>query len=37
VFPHGNALNNILRKIGFIEVENKPQTFGVATIYSATK
>ncbi len=37
VFPHGEALNNILRKIGFIEVENKPQTFGVATIYTATK
>lgn len=37
VFPHGEALNNILRKIGFIEVKNKPQTFGVATIYIATK
>lgn len=37
VFPHGKALNNILKKIGFIEVENMPQTFGVATIYSATK
>ncbi|QIE60424.1 bifunctional demethylmenaquinone methyltransferase/2-methoxy-6-polyprenyl-1,4-benzoquinol methylase UbiE [Rasiella rasia] len=37
VFPHGDALNNILRKIGFIEVENKPQTFGVATIYTASK
>ncbi|MDB2606564.1 bifunctional demethylmenaquinone methyltransferase/2-methoxy-6-polyprenyl-1,4-benzoquinol methylase UbiE [Zobellia sp.] len=37
VFPHGNAFNNILRKIGFIEVENKPQTFGVASIYAATK
>jgi demethylmenaquinone methyltransferase/2-methoxy-6-polyprenyl-1,4-benzoquinol methylase len=37
VFPYGESLNNILRKIGFIEVENKPQTFGVATIYSATK
>jgi len=37
VFPHGEALNNILKKIGFIEVENKPQTFGVATIYTATK
>ena len=37
VFPHGEALNNILRKNGFIEVKNKPQTFGVATIYSATK
>ncbi|MFT7072625.1 bifunctional demethylmenaquinone methyltransferase/2-methoxy-6-polyprenyl-1,4-benzoquinol methylase UbiE [Patiriisocius sp. Uisw_017] len=37
VFPHGEALNNILKKIGFIEVQNKPQTFGVATIYTATK
>jgi demethylmenaquinone methyltransferase/2-methoxy-6-polyprenyl-1,4-benzoquinol methylase len=37
VFPHGEALNNILKKIGFIEVKNMPQTFGVATIYSATK
>jgi demethylmenaquinone methyltransferase/2-methoxy-6-polyprenyl-1,4-benzoquinol methylase len=37
LFPFGNELNNILRKSGFIEVENKPQTFGVATIYTATK
>lgn len=37
VFPHGEKLNNILRKIGFKEVKNKPQTFGVATIYNATK
>ncbi len=37
VFPFGEKLNNILRKIGFIEVENKPQTLGVATIYRATK
>lgn len=37
VFPYGEALNNILRKIGFINVEAKPQTFGVATIYTATK
>lgn len=37
VFPHGEILNNILRKIGFIEVKNMPQTFGVATIYSASK
>lgn len=37
VFPHGEALNNILRKVGFIEVRNFPQTFGVATIYSASK
>lgn len=37
VFPFGEELNNILRKIGFIEVQNKPQTFGVATIYIASK
>jgi len=37
VFPYGEKLNNILRKIGFIEVVAMPQTFGVATIYSATK
>lgn len=37
VFPYGEALNNILRKIGFIEVKNMPQTFGVATIYTASK
>lgn len=37
VFPYGKKLNNILMKIGFIEVDNKPQTFGVATIYTATK
>jgi len=36
-FPHGEALNNILRKIGFIDVVALPQTFGVATIYSASK
>lgn len=37
VFPYGEALNNILRKTGFIEVKAMPQTFGVATIYSASK
>lgn len=37
VFPYGEALNNILRKIGFINVEDFPQTFGVATIYTASK
>ena len=37
VFPFGDALNNILRKNGFIEVLAEPQTFGVATIYSASK
>ena len=37
VFPYGEALNNILRKIGFINVVDFPQTFGVATIYSSSK
>ena len=37
VFPYGPAFNNILGKIGFIAMENKPQTFGVASIYIATK
>ena len=37
VFPYGETLNNILRKIGFIEVKNMPQTMGVATIYTASK
>ncbi|WP_179005034.1 bifunctional demethylmenaquinone methyltransferase/2-methoxy-6-polyprenyl-1,4-benzoquinol methylase UbiE [Winogradskyella forsetii] len=37
VFPYGEALNNILRKIGFINVKDMPQTMGVATIYSASK
>ncbi len=37
VFPFGESLNNILRKTGFIDVENYPQTLGVATIYRATK
>ena len=36
-FPFGEALNNILRKVGFIDVVAMPQTMGVATIYSATK
>ncbi|WP_353779860.1 bifunctional demethylmenaquinone methyltransferase/2-methoxy-6-polyprenyl-1,4-benzoquinol methylase UbiE [Winogradskyella sp. 3972H.M.0a.05] len=37
VFPFGEALNNILRQIGFIDVEDMPQTFGVASIYKASK
>ncbi|SFW72160.1 demethylmenaquinone methyltransferase / 2-methoxy-6-polyprenyl-1,4-benzoquinol methylase [Sinomicrobium oceani] len=37
VFPHGEKLNNILSKIGFIKVQNHPQTLGVATIYVASK
>ncbi|MGV8944972.1 MAG: bifunctional demethylmenaquinone methyltransferase/2-methoxy-6-polyprenyl-1,4-benzoquinol methylase UbiE [Lutibacter sp.] len=36
-FPYGLAFNNILHKIGFIAIENKPQTFGVASIYIAKK
>lgn len=37
VFPYGEKFNNILVKIGFIDVVNKPQTFGVASIYVAAK
>jgi demethylmenaquinone methyltransferase/2-methoxy-6-polyprenyl-1,4-benzoquinol methylase len=37
VFPYGKKLNNILRKIGFINVDHNPQTFGVATIYTSSK
>lgn len=37
VFPFGEALNNILKETGFINVVDMPQTFGVATIYSASK
>lgn len=36
-FPFGEAFDNILQKNGFINTEYKPVTFGVATIYSATK
>lgn len=37
VFPFGETFNNILRKIGFIDVNNLPQTFGAASIYTASK
>lgn len=37
VFPFGEEFNNILTKTGFIDVKAMPQTFGVATIYSASK
>ncbi len=37
VFPYGEVLNNILRKIGFIDVNDLPQTMGVATIYTSSK
>ena len=36
-FPHGESFNNILRKNGFIEVEDLPQTLGIASIYFAKK
>tara|TARA_B100000787_G_scaffold167760_1_gene155143 strand:- start:8088 stop:8816 length:729 start_codon:yes stop_codon:yes gene_type:complete len=36
-FPFGETLNNILKKNGFIHTEYTPVTFGVATIYTATK
>lgn len=36
-FPYGEAFNNILKEIGFIGIECRPQTFGVASIYVATK
>lgn len=36
-FPYGSDFNNILRKNGFIDIENHPQTFGVASIYVAKK
>jgi demethylmenaquinone methyltransferase / 2-methoxy-6-polyprenyl-1,4-benzoquinol methylase len=36
-FPYGKDFNNILSKNGFIEVTNKPQTLGVATIYIGRK
>ena len=36
-FPFSKAFNNILKKIGFIDVEDIPQTFGVVTIYRAKK
>ncbi|MDR2223263.1 MAG: bifunctional demethylmenaquinone methyltransferase/2-methoxy-6-polyprenyl-1,4-benzoquinol methylase UbiE [Flavobacteriaceae bacterium] len=36
-FPFGEELNNILRKVGFKDVKHKPQTMGIATIYSSSK
>ena len=36
-FPHGEDLNNILRKVGFKDVEDFPQTLGAASIYRASK
>ena len=36
-FPYGIAFNNILQKNGFKEVQNLPQTLGVATLYIGNK
>lgn len=36
-FPYGESFNNILRKIGFIDVADEPQMFGAASIYVARK
>ena len=36
-FPFGAAFNNILQKCGFIDTVALPVTFGVASIYTATK
>ena len=36
-FPSGIHFNNILDKIGFINIDNRPQTFGATTIYVANK
>ncbi len=36
-FPFGKNLDNILKKNGFISTEYMPVTFGVATIYTASK
>jgi demethylmenaquinone methyltransferase / 2-methoxy-6-polyprenyl-1,4-benzoquinol methylase len=36
-FPYGDALIKILTKVGFKAALAKPQTFGVATIYTSSK
>jgi len=36
-FPFGEAFNKILKKIGFKAIENQPVSFGIATIYAASK
>ncbi len=36
-FPFGEAFNNILQKNGFTHTNDTPVTFGVATIYTASK
>jgi len=36
-FPYGKAFNAILKKTRFNTIDNKPVSFGIATIYSASK
>ena len=36
-FPYGEKMKNILLNLGFSKVEYKKLTFGIATIYKATK
>ncbi len=36
-FPYGKDFNDILKKINFTQTRFEPLTFGVATIYEATK
>ena len=36
-FPYGNKFNNILQKNGFYNATDKPLTFGIASMYLATK
>lgn len=36
-FPYGNKMKTILENVGFTVVEYKKLTFGIATIYKATK
>lgn len=37
VFPEGKDFCDILERIGFQEVKNKPLTFGITTLYNAVK
>ena len=36
-FPYGKKFNNMLGEIGFTNMKDFPQTFGAATIYTASK
>ena len=36
-FPFGKAFNKILKKNGFVVIDNIPQSFGVASIYHSQK